>query len=185
MFLFKKVLCFCIFLRIVELYGSHTCSSSSSSNIGSSCNSCSGSRGGGGRGNCSDNTSNCDSSSRNLTRTGKYKLGARAGLRIGKFNLETRAGKCKLGARAVKQKFGAKTGPLGKGQGQGSSKSPGAGKYKNPIINKKISMDVMILLGISVFWQALFTFKVLLSLKVILVKPFAFNLPYEYNWRNI
>ena len=62
-----------------------------------------------------DSTSSCSNSSKILT--GKYKLGARAGARVGKYNLGTRNSKCKfsvwaskykLGTRAGKYKFGAR-----------------------------------------------------------------------------
>ena len=53
---------------------------SSSSGSGNSC----GCSGGGGSGSVSDSTSGCVSSSKILTWTGKYKLGAIAGARVGK-----------------------------------------------------------------------------------------------------
>ena len=53
---------------------------SSSSGSGNSC----GCSGGGGSGSVSDSTSGCGSSSKILTWTGKYKLGAIAGARVGK-----------------------------------------------------------------------------------------------------
>ena len=78
----------------------------SSSGNGSSC-----SRSGGGRGSGCDSTSTCGSStSKNLSWTGKCKLGAIGGVRVGKYNLGTRAGKCKVSVRVGKHKLGAKAG---------------------------------------------------------------------------
>ena len=54
-------------------------SSTSCSGNGSSC-----SRSGGGSGSGSDRTSGCGISSKNLTRTGKYELGAVVGARVSK-----------------------------------------------------------------------------------------------------
>ena len=71
--------------------------------------------GGDGSGSGSDSTSNCDSSSKILTWTDKYKFGARAGKR-------------KLGARVGKYKLGVRVGC--QGQDRGSSKGPRATKYK-------------------------------------------------------
>ena len=62
--------------------------------------------GGGGSGSGSDSTSTCGSNSvKILPWTGKYKLGAIAGVRIGKYNLGTRAGKCKVFVRIGKCKL--------------------------------------------------------------------------------
>ena len=62
--------------------------------------------GGGGSGSGSDSTSACGSNSiKILSWTGKYKLGAIAGVRIGKCNLGTRTGKCKVFVRIGKCKL--------------------------------------------------------------------------------
>ena len=57
----------------------------SSSETGNSSSSCS--RSGGASSSGSDSTSGCGSSGKILTWTGKYKLGAIAGSRVGKYNL--------------------------------------------------------------------------------------------------
>ena len=77
---------------------------SSSSGNSSSCR-----RSGGGSSSGSDSTSSCVSSSKILPWTGKYKLGAIAGVRVGKYNLGTSAGKCKVSVRVGKHKLGART----------------------------------------------------------------------------
>ena len=66
---------------------------SSSSGNSSSCSSS-----GGGSSNGSDSASTCGSSSKILSWTGKYKLRAISGVRVGKYNLGTRVGKCKVSA---------------------------------------------------------------------------------------
>ena len=57
------------------------------------------SRSGGGSGSSFDNTSGSGSSSKILTWTGKYKLGAIAGARVVKYNSGTRASKCEVSVR--------------------------------------------------------------------------------------
>ena len=79
--------------------------------ISSSGNSSSCSRSG--FGSASDSTSTCGSSSSSskiLPWTGKYKLGAIAGVRVGKYSLGTRAGKCKVSVRFGKHKLGVRAG---------------------------------------------------------------------------
>ena len=92
--------------------------------------------------------------------SGKCKLGAIAGVRVGKYNLGTKVSKCKVsvwvskhklgtragrykfGVRAVKYKLGARAGKYKLGaragcqsEDRGPSKGPGAEKYKH-LINR-------------------------------------------------
>ena len=62
---------------------------------------------GGGSSSGSDSTSNCGSSSKILSWTDKYKLGAIARVRASKYNLGTRVGKCKVSVRVSKPKLEA------------------------------------------------------------------------------
>ena len=84
-----------------------------------------------------NSTSSSCGSSKILTCTGKYKLGAIVRARVDKSKFGERAGKNKLLARAGKYKFRARAGKYKLGartrdQGQGSVTGPGPGKHKNP-----------------------------------------------------
>ena len=83
--------------------------------------------------------SGCGSSSKISTWTNKRKLGAIAGVRVGKYNLGTRAGKCKVLVRvgkyklADKYKFGARTGSRGPGPGPEAKQRARGREIQRPI----------------------------------------------------
>ena len=56
-----------------------------------------------------------------MTRTGKYRLGAIAGARVGKYSLGTRADKCKASVRVGKHRLEARAGKYKSGPGSVNS----------------------------------------------------------------
>ena len=84
------------FVIIISSSSGNSRSCSSSSGVGSSSG--------------SDSTSSCGSSSKILSWTGKYKLGAIARVRASKCNVSVKVGKHKLGVRTGTYKLGARTG---------------------------------------------------------------------------
>ena len=74
-----------------------------------------------------------------MTWTNKRKLGAIAGVRVGKYNLGTRAGKCKVLVRvgkyrlAGKYKLGARTGSWGPELGPEAKQKAGGREMQRPI----------------------------------------------------